>query len=309
MTAIRDLYKNEGRRIHGEYRILVITREPPSTKGCVRWQLRLSDYSGSLEVGYEPARATTVPLLRPGQIVRAELSIRKANNGAGPIAICSMKQLSVSEIANAARLMPLDRCPKPAVAALHDLIDCVDRLRHDSVRDCANHLIDQHHEGLLRARASWNHHHGFPGGLLVHTVATMKVAESMACHVYPHDRGRVELIMLGALLHDLGKIRTHGGGMRSSLDSVLRHEWLGIELARDALVNFGRAWPMGATEVVNMLEWMCTDPERRKKGPNCDAEIIHFADVLDVKRHHHVDSATGVPRYKALYDLKTSDIL
>lgn len=50
------------------------------------------------------------------------------------------------------------------------------------------------------AAKSW--HHNYAGGLLEHTLAVTKIC-AFACELYPVDR---DLVLTGAILHDLGKI-------------------------------------------------------------------------------------------------------
>lgn len=70
-------------------------------------------------------------------------------------------------------------------------------------------------ECLLSKPASLKYHHAFNGGLIVHTIETAEIAKSMAeCEnsfsqtkLY-HKKTDVDLVIAGALLHDIGKIYT-----------------------------------------------------------------------------------------------------
>ncbi|BDG08034.1 3'-5' exoribonuclease YhaM family protein [Anaeromyxobacter paludicola] len=57
---------------------------------------------------------------------------------------------------------------------------------------------------LRRAPAAKSIHHAYPGGLLEHTVSCLKLAHRLADHYPQVDR---DLLVAGAFLHDLGKIR------------------------------------------------------------------------------------------------------
>lgn len=57
---------------------------------------------------------------------------------------------------------------------------------------------------LRRAPAAKTVHHAYPGGLLEHTVSCLKLAHRLADHYPQVDR---DLLVAGAFLHDLGKIR------------------------------------------------------------------------------------------------------
>ncbi len=55
-----------------------------------------------------------------------------------------------------------------------------------------------------RAPAAKNFHHGYVGGLLEHTLSVCRLADLMAGHYPALDR---DLLVTGAFLHDIGKIR------------------------------------------------------------------------------------------------------
>ena len=57
---------------------------------------------------------------------------------------------------------------------------------------------------LRRAPAAKSVHHAYPGGLLEHTVSSLKLAHRLADHYPQVDR---DLLVAGAFFHDLGKIR------------------------------------------------------------------------------------------------------
>jgi len=60
--------------------------------------------------------------------------------------------------------------------------------------------------GFLTARASWRHHHREAGGLLLHSVEVAEFVRD-APHTSTLEQ---ELAIVCALLHDIGKVATHG---------------------------------------------------------------------------------------------------
>lgn len=77
------------------------------------------------------------------------------------------------------------------------------------------------------APASLNHHHAFPGGLLVHSVDTAwKVFNNQQIESYTRQIGTVV-----ALLHDIGKIKALSSDMtRTDLGMFVDHENLSLEI-------------------------------------------------------------------------------
>ena len=61
--------------------------------------------------------------------------------------------------------------------------------------------------------ASSSHHHAFPGGLLIHSLEVAKRAWSFAKR--QQEPMEFEVVVVLALLHDIGKILTFNGGNRS----------------------------------------------------------------------------------------------
>ena len=86
----------------------------------------------------------------------------------------------------------------------------------------ADAVTDQHIKGLIasflgdedfaarlrRSPAAKSVHHAYAGGLLEHTVAVMKLAHRLADQYPQVDR---DLLVAGAFLHDLGKVRELSG--------------------------------------------------------------------------------------------------
>lgn len=63
-------------------------------------------------------------------------------------------------------------------------------------------IMEDHKEALVRYPAALRLHHAIVGGLMLHTVSIVRLAESL-CQIYPNvDK---ELLLSGAILHDVAK--------------------------------------------------------------------------------------------------------
>jgi len=90
--------------------------------------------------------------------------------------------------------------------------------------------------------AAKNMHHAYIGGLLEHTLAVARLAES-TCHLYPTiDRS---LLIAGAILHDIGKVEEFSSTSQPSdyTDSgrLMGHLVLGVEMIQkriDTILHF-----------------------------------------------------------------------
>ena len=93
-------------------------------------------------------------------------------------------------------------------------------------------MMEDNKENLLTFPAAEKLHHAMRGGLLYHTLSIVRLAESV-CTIYPCiDR---ELLLSGAILHDIAKIREYSVNATSSVDGhtlegmLLGHLVMGAE--------------------------------------------------------------------------------
>ncbi len=88
-------------------------------------------------------------------------------------------------------------------------------------------------EALRRHPAAKSIHHAFRGGLLEHTVSMLELARAVAAHYRELDR---DLLLLGTLFHDLGKLVELGampGSDYTSAGRLVGHIVLGRDLLRE----------------------------------------------------------------------------
>ncbi|MEM6363501.1 MAG: HD domain-containing protein [Planctomycetota bacterium] len=93
---------------------------------------------------------------------------------------------------------------------------------------------------LKKAAAAVNNHHAYPGGLLQHTVDMMEMSQFIAERYEPIDG---DLLMMGAFLHDLGKIdelRADGEISYTDRGQLVGHIVIGIQLLTDMIAAADR---------------------------------------------------------------------
>lgn len=89
---------------------------------------------------------------------------------------------------------------------LGQIYNILDTFRDNNLKTLTKAIIDDHKEELLYWPAAFKLHHAMRGGLLYHTLSIIKMAQC-ACNVYPNiDR---ELLLSGAILHDIAKIQEY----------------------------------------------------------------------------------------------------
>jgi len=128
-------------------------------------------------------------------------------------------------------------------------------------------------KNFSEAPASLNHHHAFPGGLLVHSVDVAWQVFNL--HRIP-DQERYLGVVAG-LLHDLGKIRTLSSNMkRSQLGVLVDHEQLTLEILSPHL-----KWleSQDANLSIALRNLLCWKPKGFDRIPKFEVyEVMRMAD-------------------------------
>jgi 3'-5' exoribonuclease len=155
-------------------------------------------------------------------------------------------------------------------------------------------LLDRHAEALKRLPATLGKFFPFAGGLLEHTLSVtqscLHLVEKYAAH-YPelHRPLNRDLVVAGAVLHDLGRVAEFNDDPLAPQPTVpgrlFGHLFLGRDLVRDAAREQGDVDP----ELLDLLEHILIThlalPEwgspRLPALPEC--LILHHADDLDAK--------------------------
>jgi len=131
------------------------------------------------------------------------------------------------------------------------------------------------------------HHHNYMGGNVQHVLGLLRVVDAV-CASYPEiDR---DLVLVGATLHDLGKLREYGvdtmirvteeGRLRGHL--VIGAEWLGQICSQ--LRHEGYDFPRG---IENHLVHIILSHHRKgewgspKPPATTEAMLVHLADYVD----------------------------
>jgi len=156
------------------------------------------------------------------------------------------------------------------------------RLIRSMIED--EHLVQQ----LWAAAAGRSVHHGYPGGLLEHTLSVAQLADRLCEHYRRAMPGLLnrDLCLVGAFLHDLGKLRelsTDPVCQYTDSGRLLGHLVLGLQLLDrklEALPGFPSALADHLRHIVlshhGRLEY--GSPKRPKTA---EALLVHRADELD----------------------------
>jgi 3'-5' exoribonuclease len=136
------------------------------------------------------------------------------------------------------------------------------------------------------APAAKQNHHAYLGGLIEHTLSVTAVCDMLVSH-YGSGIDR-DLLIAGALLHDIGKVReigARGGFPYTDEGKLLGHILIGLQMVTDAAASVAELHPARLLLLQHLIashqgryEWQSPREPR-----TLEAMILHYADDLDAK--------------------------
>jgi 3'-5' exoribonuclease len=195
--------------------------------------LRLADRSGTLTGMLWNADDAVFASFERGDYVRCAGRLQ-LYNGALQMIVTTVEKVDPSEVDAA----EFERFDASAAAALNRrLRELAEAIETPRLRELALLFVED--EGFMRrfeqASAAVSHHHAYPGGLLQHTVDLMELAVTVAPRYPRVDR---DLVVLGAMLHDLGKTEELSVGeetVYTDRGQLVGHIVIGVQLLADKI--------------------------------------------------------------------------
>ncbi len=153
------------------------------------------------------------------------------------------------------------------------------------LRRLAAETIALHGKALREHPAAKAMHHAYRGGLLEHVVSMAELGRLVCGHYRELDR---DLVLVGVLFHDLGKLRELGA--MPANDYTLEGRLIGhVVIGRDLLIERCAAIPGFPAELRMLLEHMVLSHQGKKEFASPvepmtpEALALHFIDDLDSK--------------------------
>ena len=194
--------------------------------------------------------------------------------------------------------IPSDRCPEPGtVLQVCDMVKAIESEALRRFMACVFSIDDVFHY-YWTCPASLAHHHRGAGGLAIHSLE-VAVAASSVHGLTPWQR---DLVMVYALLHDVGKLRSYEDGDLTEEASRIGHEQIGYRMLRPAIDQLNAtdpelgtmlddllagAWkqdyrhPAAALGgIVRALDRFSTDTDLRRRKSLARATQHHYDDVM-----------------------------
>lgn len=261
---------------------LVKTKRQGQTKsGAPFLSLTLSDKTGDIETRVWERADTLGALFKEGDIIKVTGKAGSYRN---------QVQLTLSGIEPSTEdniSLFLETSPFDIPGMMKELKGIIKGIKNGSLRDLINTFLSDHKfvEKFKEAPAAKNFHHGYIGGLLEHTLSVCRLAGHVNEH-YPELDG--DLLITGAFLHDIGKIREFSYGRNvdySDEGRLLGHLVLGVIMLEDKISGLKKFPEETALCLKHMIlshhgEYDFGSPKRPKF---LEAFVLHLIDDLDAK--------------------------
>lgn len=183
-----------------------------------------------------------------------------------------------------------------------DLLSIAERHIHDTaVRQLVQSVLNTHRDELLSLPSATRNHHAFAGGYLEHVLSVTRtclfLGEKYDAY-YSELRPRLnqDVVVAGAILHDIGKLREleqrPEGATYTSAGHLIGHVLQGRDIVRET----ARTVPDLPAETLLRIEHVIVSHQRLpewgapKPPMTPEAMIVHYADDLDAKYHMMVQA-------------------
>lgn len=270
--TINSLEYRHGAMFSGTFRV----RHPFSKfakNGSPFLSATLEDSTGAIRA-YSWSKKISATIFRDFDCVNLAGNIREFNSAW--IADVHDAELLQSEPEYPLRLIPRSICPLPAL--LDKLDELVKSISNDAIRGFVESVFadDEIAFPFISAPASRQHHHSIAGGLLQHSLECV----TMVSRFIEFSHAELELGIVGALFHDIGKIRTlKSVGKLTSTGFVCDHDSLTLEVLAVHLHRLDDICPDAAIALRYLWTWR--NGRRHRPIPLITiAEAISVADRI-----------------------------
>lgn len=171
--------------------------------------------------------------------------------------------------------------------------NCIDyskKIKNPILRECCQEIYNDYKEKLLNKPATPGRHHYFKGGLLYHIYSVTRNSYNIA-KMYPNLNIDIDLVLFGALLHDIGKTNEYNDFLeeenyiarKGNGAELLGHSYEGVHIVDNYLSKYDIE-----VEFKNQVLHMIGNhmKEFREEGIFVETKmleviIISFADNID----------------------------
>ena len=180
----------------------------------------------------------------------------------------------------------------------------VNEVKDDTLRTIGLAALEELSNAWLRIPGAVSVHHNYIGGTLIHSYSVAKIAKAIASQI---KEANIELVVVGAMLHDIGKLFTYTiDGVtieKTSQGRLYDHIVIGVNIIDDIANRHIFKTPSlhsinDAIDKVGLIKHIILSHHGKLEygspvSPQCiEAYIVHHADMLDATIEQIV-SASG----------------
>lgn len=233
---------------------------------------------------------------RPGQFYKLRAVYQEHERYGPQIELHNLRPVNEAEREEGFDPAQLVESTRHDVARLWDELRSLanDNIQDEPLRALVLALLDRHTEALRRLPATRDRAYAYRGGLLEHLVAVTRVALDLAARYaanYPELRPPLnrDLVVAGAVLHDLGKVQELDDEAAAPQPTVPGRLVGPLVLGRDLLRDAAREHPAVSAELVQMLEHILlhhlypADGGGPRWALTPEGLLVQYADDLDLK--------------------------
>ncbi|WP_419787803.1 3'-5' exoribonuclease YhaM family protein [Pseudodesulfovibrio sp.] len=248
------------------------------------WNLTFQDATGTLDGKIWSPKSQEYPVLEPGTICRAQGFVENFRDRL-QLKVDNLFLLDVTDV-DLADFLPTTKIPpEDLLESVEDMV--TQYMRHTPWKSfCRKVLGDEEiRQRLLVAPGAKTVHHAYVGGLLEHTLHVARACMAL-CDVYPNlDR---QVILAGAIFHDLGKAWELSGGLANDYTDqgrLMGHILIGQEVLEPFL---RKARGLDDSLKLHLKHLILSHHGEHEFGSPVrpmtpEAFILHFADNIDAK--------------------------
>ena len=190
-------FKNLPNGMCDGFAILKKCEEKKAKNGSSYLDLVLADKDGELPAKLWDYNGSTV--FEAEMVVKVRGTVEQYN-GKDQFKVSQIRPAADADDYNLADLVP---CSEVGGAQVFDmLMKRVNNFEDGELKSIVSSIMNEHREKLIIYPAAFRLHHAMVGGLMLHTISIVRMAEEI-CRIYPNINR--ELLLSGAILHDVAK--------------------------------------------------------------------------------------------------------
>lgn len=270
--------------VSGQFRVRRPARKI-ATNGAHYLSFTIEDYSGELRAVSWDVNIVGGEDLKEFDCVTLNGRLRTLN-GNWLVDVNSAERLQ-EEPENPVHLIPRSTAPVPVLLdELETLYNC---FSHPALKSFVGWVLTDAAISFpfVALPASRQHHHNTAGGLLDHSLE----CASMVSRYYEFPEMEIQVGMIAALFHDIGKIRTiQSVGKHSVAGYVLDHDALTLEILAPHLQRLDASCPDAGVALRYLLTWRC---QRKNFHP-----LLTIAEAISAADH----ISSGLDRQRSAFE-------